>query len=1519
MLRVSCWLGILLCSPASFAAIGPVSVQPTPTQAVLSFTVSDPSQCLVQVYSDAGRTQLVDDTNSTLFAGSQRCNRAGSAISGSSVSFVAGLRTSQKASDGKFHSRTLAAVTTYYYTITDVLAFQSVQGSFTTHNPSLGNLYPEQPPFDPNAWDNRAYPQFTWTPSQRNQMLVDPTTGLLVKRMTFAGDAYVKNQNSTDGVGAPLATAITGSSTCTNANNLNASGASYATCTGAAKIFLPLPAFQMVGSGVFNNWYPRFNVDDALLYLYGSADATAIAAANGSNSLNVCLAQGLNLPCLSQQFSVSLQSSAGATGTLKVPASTPSPVFADWGYTPLHGDVVPTPGTVTVSGNTVSLTNPGQATTYQNAFDVDWPLGSQIYIQGSSAWGCVNNYCTIQSMQSAVQLTTVESCSSGCPSSANYTGAAFGFQVTRQGSSGSIGVSFGFEADMSTSWSVLEDGITVHCNANPVTVSNDASGNPYSGYTLPGYICMFQNEWAGIAYWLFVSKDQFGNPLGEMRPLGPAGIPYTTSWSSNGASFPNGANISFAGWHPTDGTQFLGSASYNNGAALLLVAAQYNSSNAGCNPPYTNWQGAQNYIGAYSYPALTCFTYTNLTNPSSNPAMDMQSQIVRAYAAYNPGVNVSGFVPGGVVVSGGFARVCLAATGGGDRSLQVCGAFDATTGNLVQVFDSFSKYPGRWGYVHGPIHALGKYHSLTLDQPYPGSASSSNVLYGPFEMAVTAVNRAGYGQIANWTAAGGTPGSSMAASETYACPTGLPTYLVAAGAAGNNCIQVQVSSEPCSHTPGAAAIYPDGQTEAQQFPCTSTDGSTVINSAWSKLQNLAVGDWMRQNETGNDYSENFIVAQKTVVSPTQIQLWLIRGSGVWANNAQPPYSTITATHPDGMSLAMTANWGVSAANWMMDATDTTATWMPDNPAWVLVHGTSVVGSTPDNKIAIGTDLQNQSYFAGFFDLPITQQIMQPLPDLTASGPLWAGSTAGYNGVLQTYMNADHVSAPAWDRKWVVNYRHLNPSSGVGPEYRSSPGGTDTLTPVSGTNQVYLITDPYSAGAPDPKNLPFTLFAGRFLLKDISNPNTTSNTITDATSFSACYAINAGECRTDSVAGNRYVSVPFAAGENQCLTNQYEEVAPCFFNSLPVAGKIQQMDVSGPLDKSGSHQRMLSTAFTGIGGQYQFSEPKMSPDGAWMFVPCWWLNGVRSEVCGVYLPPLPVADSVNRTSLVPQDIDISGTSGDQVRLCWGYAENGPVDGSPNSLYPTSRQERGCSLGSVPTGNVTNTATYVRTDTTTQGDWKVVYGSDGYNVVDDAVQYPAYVNVAITGELNTIWTLPTTDVRALQRVTASGNIASTLYSATFFTVDLAFTDAAPHTVAMYFLDWDGLNRAQTVQVLDGATGAVLDTRSLSHFSNGSYLVWTMTGHVTVKITNTAQPNAVLSGIFFGSGPFTGVGPGATVTGPFGWASEPVNYANCTNGCRVRMNLIPDRVAYYVIERNRGGAITTSPVMVAAPASH
>ena len=63
-----------------------------------------------------------------------------------------------------------------------------------------------------------------------------------------------------------------------------------------------------------------------------------------------------------------------------------------------------------------------------------------------------------------------------------------------------------------------------------------------------------------------------------------------------------------------------------------------------------------------------------------------------------------------------------------------------------------------------------------------------------------------------------------------------------------------------------------------------------------------------------------------------------------------------------------------------------------------------------------------------------------------------------------------------------------------------------------------------------------------------------------------------------------------------------------------------------------------------------------------------------------------------------------------------------------------------------------------------------------------------------------------------------------------------------MAIYAVDWDSGGRAENVSVLDAVTGTVLDTRSLSSFSNGQYLVWTIKGHVTISVTQTS-PNAVI----------------------------------------------------------------------------
>src|ERR1051325_2676286 len=93
----------------------------------------------------------------------------------------------------------------------------------------------------------------------------------------------------------------------------------------------------------------------------------------------------------------------------------------------------------------------------------------------------------------------------------------------------------------------------------------------------------------------------------------------------------------------------------------------------------------------------------------------------------------------------------------------------------------------------------------------------------------------------------------------------------------------------------------------------------------------------------------------------------------------------------------------------------------------------------------------------------------------------------------------------------------------------------------------------------------------------------------------------------------------------------------------------------------------------------------------------------------------------------------------------------------------------------------------------------------------------------------WAASTSDVRALQKSSASGRIAATWYSWTSFSVDINLIDGQAHQIALYFLDWDSGSRAESVAVLDAVTNNVLDTRSISGFGSGVYLVWNVSGHI------------------------------------------------------------------------------------------
>ena len=168
-----------------------------------------------------------------------------------------------------------------------------------------------------------------------------------------------------------------------------------------------------------------------------------------------------------------------------------------------------------------------------------------------------------------------------------------------------------------------------------------------------------------------------------------------------------------------------------------------------------------------------------------------------------------------------------------------------------------------------------------------------------------------------------------------------------------------------------------------------------------------------------------------------------------------------------------------------------------------------------------------------------------------------------------------------------------------------------------------------------------------------------------------------------------------------------------------------------------------------------------------------------------------------------------------------------------------------------------AAFVRTDAATQGGWRGMYGTDGWNVAQDASgnnpKTPTYAQVAFTNHNDWAWSGSIADVRALQKTaaTATDRIAGCWYSSVGFDIDVNLTDGAIHEIALYGVDWDNYGpRSETVQVLESATGNILDAENLTAFQNGKYLVWNIKGHVKFHVVN-ANPgaNVVVSGLFFG----------------------------------------------------------------------
>ncbi|MGE3819523.1 MAG: S8 family serine peptidase [Isosphaeraceae bacterium] len=183
-----------------------------------------------------------------------------------------------------------------------------------------------------------------------------------------------------------------------------------------------------------------------------------------------------------------------------------------------------------------------------------------------------------------------------------------------------------------------------------------------------------------------------------------------------------------------------------------------------------------------------------------------------------------------------------------------------------------------------------------------------------------------------------------------------------------------------------------------------------------------------------------------------------------------------------------------------------------------------------------------------------------------------------------------------------------------------------------------------------------------------------------------------------------------------------------------------------------------------------------------------------------------------------------------------------------------------FGAGTTTSPSGTAAFVRSDSSTSGSWQGIYGGEGYSMAGGPTALPSYASLVPTGTNYYSWSDATSDPRALQTPGTSTRQATTWYGEQF-NLELNLTGTTPRRVALYMLDYDSTARGQRIEILDGVTGAVLDSKNVTSFHGGTYLVWDLSGRVTIRLTKTSGNNAVVAGVFFGAGTTT-----ATATASF-----------------------------------------------------
>src|SRR6185312_9685156 len=1217
----------------SRAATIPVTVQgTTPTQAILSYDSTIDGACTVQVSESSSLTPLVNDVNPVLFSGSNSDQRSGDIVNGRFRTIVIGKRDAEMASDGKHYSRALQAYTQHFFKVT--CGSDTGTGTFTTENPPLGNNAPEPPPFDSTAWGNTAWPDINY--QDQSVSYIDPQTGILLKRITgpgeggsapFDGDFYASTFGSVFDLNSAW-DGTAGKILAEDGATANYSGA------GTSTDALFLTASTQIAPG-----YPPQAVEDFLLRLIGTATGTgtdaAMSACLSIDHGQTCATNSVDLP----GFPSSPLTEVVGPGILSGQSWNPAPIFFNW----ISGTMKPPTSEQTATYNGTANASGTQVTwTSGNDFNLDWKPGSYIQITGS---GCADHgvagMCSIASVTDAKHLVLTES--SAVVSGAAYTAANFGIRLWKKTTHGSIAIdSAKFDIAVSSGYDSFQNQDP--CGSASVVTHVDRNGNALADPAgLSGNLCVFADQFGNNRLFFFSPAT------GETRHLANLTVPFTPAPPADPKDS-HGAgqlclNISGGSFDPSDPNSVYCSTS-TGGSYSVIYKCTYSGD-------YREWN--DEYRAGDN---ISCVNYT--------PASQGQD-LTSAVTAFDPAIDFSYF-NGGIHIDQQSGQTVSLELNQQQNSIGYSITYDLAAKRVIQVRDSWSKYPTRWGGIHGGTGLEGPYSVFFLA---PLNAPGSGGV-GRYDLQVLSI--------------AGRSDTALPSNYAQDCTSlGVtdPRW-IALGATGTNCIQMTVAGEPANTGATAGDIA--------EFPYPADHRGS--HPTWSMLRTKAPGDGVT-DVSSQPFGEQFLIAGKTVNPAGTITLVLSRG----AYQAQGTLGCATGpqTHSAGWTPMMTF-LGACTGNKSWDAlTDGLGTnSIVDDPGMNGGHTAYFFNANLMQQVLVGY-LYRQGTLPGVLGAPAQYS----MNSYTAG---FAGSTAGlFFGFIQSHPVMNQLNAPPSEQVWFLDGRPAGGSLGG-----SSALYNDALSgPVAGTTKVYQITNPSSGF--DPKRMPFVGWAGRFLLHEKSGPGVM---LTDADTDSFCVAYFAGECATGSSAGNLYVNAHQIDTSSSCLINLNIN-APCVNTDTPFFAMFDQVGLSRP-DPVGANWRKLGMWFNGPGRTNNFAGLAASRDGTWAFGSCVYCDGIRTDLFAAKLPPWPAYDSENRGGFVNLHVTIgksNNTAAPNARIRFGYAENGPS----GSYFCTARQEA-CTTGGTPFAYASETQTQTSCTSGCTIDIPAISGRVVYYAVD-----------------------------------------------------------------------------------------------------------------------------------------------------------------------------------------------------------